>query len=215
MALGSLGEIAVAVRQVLAPERIAAVAGTPREFDHALADVDRIDLEARRRHTGIQQRHGDGVRLLAARTGHAQHAQHVGIGARREQAFARQPRHRGQRFRITEEPGFRHDHRLDQLLHLGRRGLHPHQVILLVVDAHRLHAMAHRPLDRGRADGTAVQAHLALEHRAEVVHHHHGRAPPAAAGSAANSSARTGSGNRSATFTACTMPRASLSTGPR
>ncbi len=71
MAVGGLGEIAVAVRQVVAAERIAAITGAPGELDHALADVHRVDLEASGRHPGIEQRHGDGIRLLAAGTGHA------------------------------------------------------------------------------------------------------------------------------------------------
>ncbi|CAB3714191.1 hypothetical protein LMG26845_05946 [Achromobacter insuavis] len=215
MAVGGLGEIAVAVRQVVAAERIAAITGAPGELDHALADVHRVDLEASGRHPGIEQRHGDGIRLLAAGTGHAQHPQHARLGARREQALARQRGHRRLRFRIAEEPGLRHDHRLDQLLHLGRRGLQQRQVILLVVAARRLHAVAHRALDRGAADGAAVQPHLALERRAEVIHPCHARAPSSDAIAAGNSSARTASGNRSATLTACTMPRPSLSTGPR
>ena len=63
---------------------------------------------------------------------------------------------------------------------------------------------------------TVTSTRLALEHGAEFVDQGHGSAspsrPPPDSG---NRSARTVAGSRSPTLTACTMPRASLSTGPR
>ena len=150
VAVAGLGEIAVPVVQRVATEGIAPVQAPARELDHALADVQRIDLEARGRHACVQQGHGDGIRLLAARTGQAQHAQHTLVGrAGSEQPLAGQLRHRLLRLRIAEEPGLGHDHRFDQQLHLGGRRLRPHQVVALIVHAGRAHAVAHGALDRG------------------------------------------------------------------
>lgn len=216
MAVGGLGKIAVAIAQVIAAEGIAPVQRAPREFDHAHADVEGVDLEAFGGHAGVQQGHGDGVRFFAAGTWHAQHAQHAALRGGAIEPLARQRGHGRLRFGIAEEPGLRHDDRFDQLLHLGGRGLHLPQIILLVGDAGHAHSAADRALHGGLADGTAVQAHAPLEQGAEFVDQHHGRASRAApAASSGNSRARTGAGNRSPTLTACTMPPASLSTAPR
>jgi hypothetical protein len=119
LARSGRAEVAVAEGQVVAAEGIRAIGRALAQRDHARADVDAVDAEAVRRHTGVQQRDGHRVRFLAGGTRQAQQAQ---LAARRvgDQFRARHARERLESAGVAEEPGLRHHDGLDELLQFAR-----------------------------------------------------------------------------------------------
>ncbi|MNL42709.1 hypothetical protein D3C87_1651800 [compost metagenome] len=71
MAVGRFNKVAVAIRQVVATECVAAIQCALRELHHAFADVHGVHLKARGGHARIQQGHGNGIRFFAAGARHA------------------------------------------------------------------------------------------------------------------------------------------------
>jgi hypothetical protein len=113
-------EIALAKRQRIAAKRIAAIDAARGRLDRGRTDVDRVDAELLVREARVEQRHCRRIRLLARRARGAQHPQHF-AGMRHEPLHAA-ARERRKGFAFAEEPGFRHDERVDQRLALGGGG---------------------------------------------------------------------------------------------
>ncbi|MNF89735.1 hypothetical protein D3C84_722710 [compost metagenome] len=109
------GEMPVAKGDVLSAKRVLAVQRAPGFLHRQRADIHAFDLELVRLEPGIQQCHGNRVRLLARGARQAENPQGahvVDLG----QASARQFRQGGEGFRVTEKPGLGDDHRFDQRL---------------------------------------------------------------------------------------------------
>ncbi|MNG08391.1 hypothetical protein D3C84_917460 [compost metagenome] len=165
---------------------------------------------------GIEQRHGDGIGFFTGGTRQAedpQGAHIVEVG----QAPGGQFRQRDEGFRIPEKPGFRDDHRFDQRLLLFLRTLQNMPILIGRQRLRRHAALAYRTLDDRRSHRSHVQTDAFLEEIEEPLVTAHGRSSSSAgsSGGDGNSSARTGSVNRSATRTHCSSPCASSRTGPR
>ncbi|MNO95215.1 hypothetical protein D3C76_868510 [compost metagenome] len=207
--LPAAGEVALAKAELFAAERVAPVEPGFGALQQRRADVQRVDMEGSGGQAGVEQRHDQGIGFLTAGTGHAEQAQRPRAlqlgGAARGMAGEH-----GEGFRIAEEPGLRHHHRVDQRLLLVFRGLQEFPVGLDVAAAHPRAAQAYGAGDQRAADGFRVETDPLPEQAGKAIAHD---ASPSACGG--NSMALTLSGSRSSTRISCSSPSSSSSTGPR
>ncbi|CAJ4527306.1 Uncharacterised protein [Burkholderia pseudomallei] len=204
-AVGRGLEMQIAKTEHVAAKRIASVAPALRMRDRARADVERVDLEARRIDARVEQRHRRRIRLLARRARRAQDPQRTrGLG---EEALRAESRERGERLALAEEPGLRHDEQFDQRAPLVGRCVQalPVRVDRLVGDR-RLRAAGLRGLaararlrrgdplgERARdeivAERRRIDSGLAREPRMKARIEHVHRPPPAGAPCASSDAA--------------------------
>ncbi|MNC54738.1 hypothetical protein D3C75_1042330 [compost metagenome] len=109
---------------------------------------------------------------------------------------------RSEGFGVTEEPGFRDDHRFDQRLLLICRLLQAQPVIVQVHRARSHATLAQRAFDHGRAHRLHVQANTLAQEAEETLFVHVG----IPVGSCVYSNACTVSGSRSLTSMRCSRP---------
>ncbi|MNE70550.1 hypothetical protein D3C80_1663470 [compost metagenome] len=157
----------LAKRQLIAPKCIAAIDRMLGLGHRVGADVDAIDAESAGVQPGVEQGHGQRIRLFSGRTRQAEQPQWTRARQLR-QALVGKTGQGGEGVGVTEEPGFRNDDRLDQRLLLGRRLLQTQPVIVQVSGVHRNAALAQGTLDHGRAHRLHVQADAFLQKAEEL-----------------------------------------------
>ncbi|MNE17937.1 hypothetical protein D3C80_1109380 [compost metagenome] len=194
-------EVTLAKAQVAATEGIAPVHGLPGLGDGTGADVHAVDQERPRRNAGIEQGHGQRIGFLTGRARQAEQAQRARPG-QLGQALVRQAGQGGERFGVTEEPGFRDDDRFDQRLLLIHRLLQVQPVIIQVGGVHGHATLAQSTLDHGRAHRFHVQADAFAQEAEKMLFVHVG----IPVGSSAYSNSCTASGSRSLTSMRCNKP---------
>ncbi|VVN11676.1 hypothetical protein PS631_03899 [Pseudomonas fluorescens] len=210
MALTGSAEMPLAKGHITATKGIAPVQRLASTGDRVGADVQPIDTERGGAHAAVEQRHGNRIRLFAGRARQAEDAQRPHTG-QFGQALVREAGQRGKRLGITEKPGFRDDHRLDQRLLFSRRLLQQQPVIVQVVGCQRSTALTQGTLDHGHSDRLDIQADALLQESKKLLFDHAGTC----AGASGNSKRRTSSLSNWSISMRCNMPWASWRTGPR
>ena len=203
-------EMPLAIVQVLAAKRVLAVQRPPRFLHRQRADVHAIDLELMGLEPGIEQSHGNRIRLFAGGARQAEDAQRTHI-VQLVQAFTRQFAQRGKGFRVTEKPRLGDDHRFNQRLLFIPRALQQMPIFVGVGSLRKCRALTHGALDDRRADRGDIKADAFLEEVEKTLIAAHGCASSCAGSSGGwgNSSVRTASSSKSLTRTHCTRPCAS------
>ncbi|MNN35710.1 hypothetical protein D3C81_1495690 [compost metagenome] len=166
-------EVALAKTQFAATESVAPVDGLHGLGHRTGADVHAVDQERPWRDAGVEQGHGQRIGFLAGRAWQAEQTQRARPG-QFGQAFVRQAGQGGEGFGVTEEPGFRDDHRLDQRLLLICGLLQAQPVITQVRGVHGHATLAQRALDHGRPHRLHVQADALAQEAEETLFVHVG-----------------------------------------
>jgi len=205
-----LTEMPLAKPKFSAAERVAPVDALYALGHRDRADIDTVDTEIGRAHTRIEQGHGQRIWLLTGGARQAEQAQGP-LAGQLGQALLGQPDQRGERVRITEEPGFRDDHRLDQRQLLIRRLLQANPVVTQIGGIQGDATLAQGPLHHRHTNRLDIQADTFLQEAEETLLAH----GVTCSGACGNNSSRTRSVSRSSTSIRCSKPWASWRTGPK
>ena len=146
----------------LASKGVFAIQRVLRTLHRKRTDIQGVDLELVCSKAGIEQCHGNRIRLFAGRTRQTQDTQRASAADFR-QALPGQAPQGGKGFGVTEEPGLGHDHRFDQglLFILGTEQALP--VAIVISHAQCNAALAYGTFDNRRADRCHIQADALLQ----------------------------------------------------
>ena len=114
IAIAAFAEVPVAKRQIGRAKSVAVVQTPAGALQHLLADIDRLDGERLRADPGIEQRHRQRARLLAAGAGDAEQAQRPGAQRLAGDSFLHKRCRRQKGLGIAKKPRLWHHHLVDQ-----------------------------------------------------------------------------------------------------